>query len=334
VGKIEKFCSDKNTFELHKMTQISKFVIRATAAAAFVAMGASAFAAPNIDANIELDSTYNSGSKLGSAGTGMDQGGRLELNLSQKAGADYFVAGRATLVAQKGGAAGTDDLWIQLGSAKADVKLGRFEGADMFPVAQDTVVAHAGNVYGMSTLRGRTDKFHAALSLNSAGPVKFELGLIDATDAALGTGAKGVRPVVSFSSGAFGFKVGAESGQYGVSGNKVEGAGFTANYSANGMAVNLNYAQGKQDAAANNKMNAMSINGQVGAFALGLVSAKNDQAGGDTQVQTVYASYSMPLLGVAGASITPGISQSTVKDSVAGTSKDVSAVRVRLHYDF
>ncbi len=321
------------------MTQNTKFVLRATTAAALLALGTLAMAAPAIDANIELDSTYNSGSALNSANnggvskTGMDQSGRLELNISQKAGTDYFVAGRATLLAQKGGGAGTDDLWVQLGSASADVKLGRFEAADMFPIAQDTVVNHAGNVYGMNLLRGRTDKFHAAASFNGGGALKFELGLIDATDTALGAGTKGVRPVVMFSSGAFGFKVGAEVGKY-LSGNNVDGAGFTANYSANGMAANLNFAQGKQDAVANNKMTSMAINGQIGAFALGFVSAKNDQLGGDVQVQTVHASYSIPLFGVAGASITPAMSHSTVKDSVAGTSKDVDALRVRVHYDF
>ncbi|WP_158558886.1 carbohydrate porin [Rhodoferax lacus] len=316
------------------MNQSSRFAVRATSVAVFLAMGTAAYAAPNVDANIELDSTYNSGSQLGSAGTGMSQSGRLELNVSQKAGTDYFVAGRATLLAKKDGSAGTDDLWVQLGSASADVKLGRFEAADLFPIAQDTVVNHAGNVYGTNLLRGRSEKFHAALSVNGGSTLKFELGLIDATDAALGTGAKGVRPVVMFSSGAFGFKVGAESGQYGVSGNKIEGMGFTGNYSANGMAVNLNYAQGKQDAAADNKMTSMAINGQVGAFALGFVSAKNDQTGGDKQVQTVHASYSIPLFGVAGASITPAISHSTLKDSVLGTNQDVDAFRVRLHYDF
>lgn len=313
---------------------MSKFVIRATALAAFAALSTSAFAAPNVDANIELDSTYNSGSQLGTASTGMSQSGRVELNVSQKAGTDYFVAGRASLIAGKGGAATTDDMWVQLGSASADVKLGRFEAADMFPIAQDTVVNHAGTVYGAGLLRGRTDKFHAALNVNASSALKFELGLVDATDTALGAGTKGVRPVLMFSSGAFGFKIAAESGQYGVSGNKIDGMGFTAKYSADGMTVNLNFAQGKQDAAADNKMTSMAINGQVGAFALGFVSAKNEQTGGDKQVQTVHASYSFPLFGVAGASITPAISHSTLKDSVLGTSQDVDAFRIRLNYAF
>lgn len=316
------------------MTQISKFILRATSAAAFIAMASTAIAAPAVDANIELDSTYNSGSKLGSADTGMTQGGRVELNISQKAGTDYFVAGRASLIAGKGGAATTDDMWAQLGSNSASVKLGRFEAADLFPIAQDTVVNHAGNVYGTNSLRGRTDKFHAAGVFALGSAASFELGLIDATDTVLGaTGVKGVRPVLTFSTGAVTVKLGAEVGKY-RSGNNLDGMGATVGYSSNGMALNLNFAQGKSDAVADNKMSSLAVNGQIGAFAAGLVSAKNDQAGGDIQVQTVHASYSFPLFGVAGASITPALSHSTVKDSVLATSKDVDAFRVRVNYAF
>ena len=283
------------------MTQISKFILRATSAAAFIALTPAAFAAPAIDANIELDSTYNSGSSLGSAKTGMDQGGRVELNVSQKAGTDYFVAGRASLLAKKDGTAGTDDMWAQIGSNSGSIKLGRFEAADLFPIAQDTVVNHAGTVYGTNSLRGRSEKFHAAGMFNLSSALSFELGLVDATDTALGaTGVKGT----------------------------------TVGYSANGMALNLNFAQGKQDAAADNKMTSMAINGKIGAFAAGLVSAKNEQVGGDLQITTVHASYNIPLFGVAGASVTPAISHSTVKDSVLNTSKDVDAFRVRINYAF
>jgi hypothetical protein len=321
------------------MTNISKLILRATSAAAFIAMAPAAFAAPAIDANIELDSTYNSGSQLksttlGQDKTGMTQGGRLELNVSQKAGTEYFVAGRATLLAKKDGSAGTDDLWVQLGSATADIKLGRFEGADLFPIAQDTVVNHAGNVYGTNSLRGRSEKFHAAASFKLSSALGFELGLIDATDNGLGaTGVKGARPVLTYAADALSVKLGAEVGKY-LSGRNVDGMGATVGYSANGMGLNLNFAQGKSDAAADNKMTSMAINGKIGAFAAGLVSAKNEQVGGDFQIQTVHASYSIPLFGVAGASVTPAISHSTIKDSVAGTSQDVDAFRVRLNYAF
>ena len=316
------------------MTQISTLILRATSVAACIAMAPVAFAAPTIDANIELDSTYNSGSKLGSANTGMDQSGRLELNISQKAGTDYFVTGRATLLAQKGGTAGTDDLWAQLGSNSASIKLGRFEAADLFPVPQDTVVNHAGNVYYTNLLRGRSEKFHAAGIFTLSSAVGFELGLIDATDTALGaTGVKGARPVLSYASGPLSVKLGAEIGKY-LSGRNVDGMGATAGYSANGMGFNLNFAQGKQDSATDNKMTSIGVNALFGPFFAGFISAKNEQVGGDIQVQTVHASYNIPIFGVAGASITPAISHSTAKDSVLGKSQDVDAFRVRVHYDF
>lgn len=324
------------------MTQNTKFVLRATTAAALLALGTLAMAAaPTIDANIELDSTYNSGSALNAANnggvskTGMDQGGRLELNISQKAGTDYFVAGRATLLAKKDGTAGTDDLWAQLGSNSASVKLGRFEAADLFPVPQDTVVNHAAPLYYTNALRGRSEKFHAAGMFNTGGAVTFELGLIDATDAALGSGTKGVRPVISYASGALSLKAGAEVGKY-LSGRNLDGSGFTAGYTANGMGFNLNLAQGKSDADSNNKMNAIGVNALFGPFFIGYITGKNENgaAAGDTKVDTVHASYNIPIFGVTGASITPAISHSTAKNSATGVSQDVDALRVRVHYDF
>jgi len=143
--------------------------------------------------------------------------------------------------------------------------------------------------------------------------------------------------VLSFGAGAFSGRVGVESGQYkdaGTGANKVQGYGLTATYDAGSFKVTGNYAKGQQDAAANNNESAYGLSVGVGAFGAGYVAATNDQAGGDTKVNTVYAAYSIPLFGVKGASLTPAISSSTVKDSVAGTSKDLNSVRVRVHYDF
>lgn len=321
------------------MTRITSCALRATSAAALLALATAASAAPTIDANIELDSTYNSGSALksttpGQDKTGMDQSGRLELNISQKAGNEYFVAGRATFLAQKGGGAGTDDLWAQLGSNSASIKLGRFEAADLFPVPQDTVVNHAGTVYYANFLRGRTDKFHAAGIFTPSGALNFELGLIDATDSALGTtGVKGARPVVTYASGPLTLKLGAEFGKY-LSGRNVDGIGANVGYTAGLVGLNFNFAQGKQDAATDNKLSSFGVNAQYGPFFAGYIAAKNEQAGGDNQIQTIHASYNIPIFGVKGASITPAISHSSNKDSVLNKTTDVDAIRVRVHYDF
>ncbi|MCX7258460.1 MAG: carbohydrate porin, partial [Polaromonas sp.] len=128
------------------------------AAAVAALCAGNALAAPTVDANIEFDNTYRSGSKVdNTADEGLGQGGRVELNVSGKAGADMLVAARASLLAKTDGTAATDDMWVQLGSAKGDVKLGRFEAADLFPLAQDTLINHAGNVYYGNALRGRKD---------------------------------------------------------------------------------------------------------------------------------------------------------------------------------
>ena len=115
----------KNTF---------KFSARATAAAAVMALGSSAFAA-TFDANIELNNTYRNGSAVVASGAdeGLSQNGRVELNAAGKAGTNLFVAGRASFLANKDSTLATDDMWIQVGSATTGLKLGRFEAADLFP---------------------------------------------------------------------------------------------------------------------------------------------------------------------------------------------------------
>ena len=109
-----------------------------------------AFAA--FDANIELDNLYqnrdsvvieNAGGVLGGINTapkGLSQSGRVEMNASGKVGADMFVAGRASFIAQKSGGAATDDMWVQLGNSAVDLKLGRFEAADLFPIPRDAYI--------------------------------------------------------------------------------------------------------------------------------------------------------------------------------------------------
>lgn len=175
-----------------------KFSLRTSVAAViFTLCMGSAIAAPAFDANIEFDNTYRSGTKVkNTADEGMSQGGRVELNVSGKAGADMFVAARTSLLAKKDGTAATDDMWVQVGSAKGDVKLGRFEAADLFPLAQDTLINHAGNVYAGNTLRGRKDVsvFHAAGTLNLGSGMSLELGMIETKSLA---SASGIRPVLS-----------------------------------------------------------------------------------------------------------------------------------------
>lgn len=321
------------------MTHTFTFVARATAVAAALALGTSAFAATDVSSNVEIDNTHQTGSAVAAGADGLTQSGRVEVNLSSKAGAQFFVAGKAALIAGKGGAVTTDDMWIQLGTATADVKLGRFEGADLFGLQGDTLVQHAGSgVFGANTLRGRkgTDVFHAQGTVNFGAGFSFELGAISATNAVIGgAGAKGYRPVLSYTAGPLAVAAGIESGEY-ASTNKVDSAGLSVAYDFGGFKVKGVLSRGKQDGVTNTSQTGMGLSVSMGALGLGVASGTNDivNATGDTKVQTVYASYNIPLFDVKGASVTPAISQSTEKNSVTSTSVDVTAVRVRLNYAF
>lgn len=324
------------------MNQIVKLSARTAVAAAVLSLGGAAFAA-TFDANIEQDNTLHSGSYTenninGSNGDrGLTQGGRVEFNAAGKAGNDMFVAGRASFLAKKDGTVGTDDMWVQVGSSKGDVKLGRFEAADLFPLAQDTLVYHAGAVYGTNSLRGRKDsnQFHAAGNVNLGSGLSLEIGVVE--HRIVGQ-AKGVRPVLTYAAGPLTARLGFEAGKY-YSGtgttNDVAGVGATVGYNFGGFTLTGNIASGKADRASRNNMSSVGLTAAVGSLVVGVIAANNENATAgvsDDTVQTVYASYAMPLFGIKGATVTPGLSLSTGK--VAGVSNDDVGLRVRFNYAF
>lgn len=333
----------KNTF---------KFSARATAAAAVMALGSSAFAI-NFDANLELDNTYRSGSYVTPdkdtkvENTGLSQSGRVEMNASGKAGTNLFVAGRASFLAKKDGSVGTDDMWVQVGSATSALKLGRFEAADLFPLAGDTLVNHAGTVYGTNLLRGRNgnDKFHAAATTSLGNGLSFEFGVVETNDPETVTDAttsietstvvKGIRPVVSYAVGAFSLSAALESGKYIKSGRDISGAGATASYNLGAAKLTGNLAMNKRDAATRNAQSAFALTVAAGGLSVGVISATNEADVGEDKVSTVYASYSMPLFDIKGASVTPAISSSTGKTGgPSGKETSENSLRVRLNYAF
>jgi hypothetical protein len=323
------------------MNQNVKLAVRATAAAALLAMGTAAFAAVDLSANIELDNTNVDGSAVAANDKGLTQAGRVETNLYSKAGTNMFVAARASLLAKKDGNMATDDMWVQMGSSFADVKLGRFEAADLFPLAGDTLVAHAGNVYGANTLRGRKagDVFHAAGTANFGGGLSLELGLIETTKTNIvGSGTKGVRPVLAYAAGPLTARLGFEAGDFAPTAtgttNKVEGMGLTVGYDFGGFKLAGNVAQGKTDAANNNKQTGMGLTASVGTLSVGFISGTTEiAANADSKVQTFYASYGIPLFDVKGATITPAFSTSTNK-TTGVKDLDLNAFRVRVNYTF
>ena len=309
------------------------FKFSACATAAVLSLGSNAFAA-TFDANIEFDNTYRSGSAVATTDQGLSQGGRVELNAAGKAGSDMFVTGRASFLALKNGTAATDDMWIQFGSAKGDVKLGRFEAADLFPIVGDTLVNHAGNVYYTNTLRGRKDKnlFHAAGTLNMGNGLSLELGVVETRN---GVDATGVRPVLAYAAGPLNLRLGFESAKY-ASGRSVNGFGGTVSYNAGSVTVTGNMASGNTDADSHNKQTAFGVTAAMGGLSVGGIFGKTEQgaAVGEEKVQTFYAAYSMPLFDIKGASITPALSISSAKNSASGLDKQENSLRVRLNYAF
>jgi hypothetical protein len=334
------------------MKHTNTFALRAVAAAALLGLSSTAFAL-DTSANIELDSTFRTGSATqvvantatgvltGGPDSGLTQSGRVEFNVSGKVGSKYFVAGKAALIAKKDGTAATDDMWVQVGSDAGDVKLGRFEGADVFPLAQDTVVNNVATApYGTNFLRGRksANVFHAAGTVNFAKGMGLEVGVIESKI----TGeAKGIRPVFFLDAGDLSLKLGAEFGKIVDPVNPattLRGFGGTVGYAFGGIKITGNLASGKATSAGfSAKVNSFGITGQAGPAALGIVVNGNDFGGSvKEKATTFYASYSLPLFDIKGASVTPALStsKSTNAGGTAGASLKDTSIRVRLNYTF
>ena len=302
-------------------------VFKLAAVAALCASAAAAHAQLALDANLELDTTYTN--KVNAPATNardsdLSLGGRVEFNVGAKAtNGDAFVAARASLLLKKDGDTGMDDLWVQAGNATADVKLGRFEAMDLFPVGKDTVVEYAGYTpYQANALRGRkgSDVFHGALGLNAAPGLRVELGLVFSKEP---DQAKGFRPAVMYSAGPLTLRAGLESVKVvGSTAGSETGLGLSAGYQLNkDTNVNVNFAKKEDDKS-------FGVNATIGAAGVGLVYGKGDTAA--EKATTVYAAYTLPLMGVKGASITPAIS---FAKGGTGT-KGQTAARVRINYAF
>jgi Porin-like glycoporin RafY len=301
-----------------------------TAVAAAALLAAPAFAAMTTDANLELDNTYGNQSR------GLSQGGRVEFNVASKAGdANGFVAGRGTLILSKTGSASTDDMWGQIGTGMADVKLGRFEAADMFPAGKDVLVegnAERSTGSRTQTLRGRNgNAFHGALTLNPGSGVGVEIGVIETKTA---TATKGIRPVVSFAAGPVAVKVGLESGKViGVS--KFSNFGVTVGGAFEGVGFNVNLGSGKSTpvgGGTSTKGTSFGANATFGPAGVGLISDSDKTGSVKNSDMVVYAAYSIPLFNT-GATLTPAVSHQTGKANGV-SAPSATSLRVRLNYGF
>lgn len=301
------------------------FPFKTLALASLLAVASQAQAAATFDANLQLDTTHTNAigaSKANARAGGLDLGGRVEVNVGAKAtSGESFVAARASLLLKKTGDSSLDDMWVQLGNAAADVKLGRFEAMDLFPLGNDTLIElNTYSGYQANSLRGRfgSGVFHGALGLNASSALRVELGLVETKDAGA---AKGVRPAVTYTAGPLTLRGGFESVKVnGVAGSKT-GVGVSAGYAVNkDTTVNVNLAKKEDDKS-------VGINALIGAAGVGLIQSNGAGANKST---TLYATYKMPLLGVKGAFVTPAVS---LAKGPAGTDNQV-ALRVRIDYAF
>ncbi len=294
------------------------------ATAALCAAAFSAQAQLTMDANLELDTTFQSKVNKpasNSRDSDLNMGGRVEFNVGGKAkNGDAFVAGRASLLLKKDGDTGTDDMWVQFGNAAADVKMGRFEGMDLFPLGKDVYVEGTGyGGYKANKLRGRfgKDSVHIAPAFN-AGPARIEMGVVYSKEKGE---SRGLRPAVSFGAGPATVRLGAESVRVVGGSGSTNGFGASLGYALGANAsMNLNFAKMKDDKS-------VGLNATFGDAGLGVIS---DKGAGGSKNTSVYAAYTFPLFGVKGASITPAISYAK-----GGTgTKNQTGARVRVNYSF
>lgn len=306
----------------------------------------------NGNANVELDTTHQNN------GVGATQGGRIELNLMGKTTlGEAFVAGKATFLAKKDGGASTDDMWVQAGNAKADIKLGRFEAVDLFPQGRDTVLNRAGSgVYRANFIRGRFggsagNVVHLAGHALLAEGLNLELGLAETgkpENLAAGQ-AEGLRPVLSYSANGWLLKAGAEIGRMsdgGVAGSArfvdLRGAGLSVSKAIGPGNLNLNLAAGRAEGLWKSAVIAANYTVPLGPWVhLEFGRVKPDAPGRPTEaVRTIGVGYQFSLFGLKNAYITPAVSYSSASadsfvPALGGSGKpSEKAVRLRLNYTF
>jgi hypothetical protein len=244
---------------------------------------------------------------------------------------DKFVRAKGTLIVplsknSTDDEVTVDDAWIQFGNKSVDLKLGRQEAADLFPLGKDVVVAAAlaDHGYRANSLRGRfkDGAIHFVAGFNAAPGLRAELGVVSNKN---GSNAieQGLRPTIVYSAGALTLRAGYESFKNQNAAGSTTGYGLSAGFAlSKDSSMNANYAK-----SSDLNKSSFGLNATFGPAGVGYIQDKNGTT--NTKVNTVYAAYSFPLMGIKGATITPAISHST------GTGvENLTAVRVRLNYAF
>ena len=320
-------------------------------AASLVATDAESKKKIELGGDVELDITNLNKNDTGDTFT---NGGRIKLSATGTyEGDNYFIKGVAQpLVPFKGDSLSYDDVFLQFGRKAWDVQIGRFEAIDLFPLGKDTVVEHAGILgasagggqvvtYQVNDVRGRkSDVVHTALHLKPSERTLLELGVMNSRSpgSTSSTTFKGIRPAMTYQlSKNTVIRAGVESSKKedaGIS-TKRNGAGVSAGLKVGNGDVNLNYGHLKQTVTGSNDTTVDSLganyyNGRVG---VGYVHSTNKNgAAAKPKVDTLYATYTMPLFNVKDATVTFAANASKAKNVASDDS--LNAVRVRFNYAF
>ena len=302
---------------------------------ALVAAGLSStsFAAADVSAKLEINTDA-----VSAADTTFDQNGHVEFGVSSgKTMGDNYVKAKGAIRLTLDGDTSVRDVYLQAGSDAWDAKLGRFETTKLFPLGKDIMVKNAGSsVYKADKARGRIGDGggQIALTFNTSDTVSIELGTIVGDAATGGTQeslVSGIRPVVTFKGDGFKVLAGYESLTYDVTGGgeiDKSGFGLATNFDLGSANINLAYAS-LDDSDSNRETTSYTANATMGDFGVGVLYSDDDNAGTSTDVTTVYAAYSMPLMDIEGLKLSFGGSHST-----ATGAEDTTALRMRLNYAF
>lgn len=223
-----------------------------------------------------------------------------------------------TIPTGSGSSVGIDDAWVNFGNSKVDLKIGRFEAIDAGGLGKDTVVERLVTGYNGNALRGRvtTGALHAALGMNLSSAVRAELGLVSRKD----SNNYGLRPAISASLGAVSVRAAVESIRQEGAASQT-GYGFNVGYDL-GSGAAVGFSHGKNNTT---DASTTALFTTINAFGVGYV---RDTDSARVSSNTLYAAYTLGLLGLKGASVTPAFSSSRS----AGTNK--TAVKVRFNYAF
>ena len=346
------------------MIRYSKQVAQLTAIAAAAVLAAPAFAATDVSANAEFDTTY-----LQKNVDRFQQGGRIEVNITGKTKVgDGYVAGKGTAILGHGGGASTDDAWVEGGVGGFALRLGRFEATALASYPADVFVAGKVGYMG-DKLRGRSignqDSYvqtdptdvgvngdaHFTLTGDLGGGMAIEFGLVEQNTGSndgcvtaapvppalvgVTTCSKspkfGIRPVFKFAAGPVSGAVGFEKS--GLSGSKVGLAGTGAFDLGGGASVGLNLAtEGKNGSLGQTKSaTGYGVFGTFGAFNAAVQMGKDHYG---NKGNYAYVEYSMPFfVSPAVFAVAVSTGKTPTGSALVGSVKE-TGIRARVHYDF